>query len=498
MKIFKKEPDFKFMKKRLFAFALSGLVILAGAYIFFTRGFNLGIEFTGGTLIEVGFKDKIDVATVKSILKEGGFENFLVQKVGEKDESTFLIKAVADKEKMKSKDFSLAQAGEEIRNIFVKKFGNNKNDNVKKDINRVTENELSDFLKSKGIDENIAFENARLIKKIPMIIGFSDIDSFRDENGSSVLPEVSQLIKDNYAVNSPDINQMSKSELGFLLDKFWKNTNDADVETVVSEIGKKAVINNIITTVSKMRIVNDYQKLEDYLINNFIEFYGKRIKGILNGDSKLVNEVVSLLFKDKITPIIKKHTFIGNIKVLKEKAIGAQVGYDLQKKTVLATIWALIGMLVYVAFRFKFVFGVSALVTLAHDVLVSLSAILFFNVEMSLSVVAALLTIIGYSLNDTIVIFDRVRDNIKPLKREGADVVLDRSINQTLSRTIVTSGTTLLTVLSLFFFGGDVIHAFSFTLIVGVIVGTYSSIFQSCAWLKIWEKYFLETRKKKN
>ena len=117
---------------------------------------------------------------------------------------------------------------------------------------------------------------------------------------------------------------------------------------------------------------------------------------------------------------------------------------------------------------------------------------------MSLSVVAALLTIIGYSLNDTIVIFDRVRDNVKPLKREGAVVVLDKSISQTLSRTIVTSGTTLLTLLSLFFFGGDVIHAFSFTLIVGVIVGTYSSIFQSCAWLKIWEKYFLETKKKKN
>jgi len=497
MKILKKEPDFKFMKKRMFAFALSGLIILAGAYVFFTKGFNLGIEFTGGTLIEIGFKDSIDVASVKDMLKEGGFENFLVQKVGEKDESTFLIKTVADKEKMKRKDFSLAQAGEEIRKIFVKKFGDMKNDDGKKNINKVTENDLSAFLKSKGIKEDIAFENARLIKKIPMILNFSDIDSFRDENGNSILPNISALIKENFSVRLPDINQMSKSELAFILNSFWKNSENADVENIVSEIGKKAIINNIVTTVSKLRIVTNFNKMETLLIKSFSETYGKRIKNLLNANSKVVDEVVTALFKDKITPIIKAHTFIGNIKVLKEKAIGAQVGYDLQKKTVLATIWALIGMLVYVAFRFKFVFGVSALVTLAHDILISLSAILFFNVEMSLSVVAALLTIVGYSLNDTIVIFDRVRDNIKPLKREGADVVLDKSINQTLSRTIVTSGTTLITVLSLFFFGGDVIHAFSFTLIVGVIVGTYSSIFQSCAWLKIWEKYFLETKKKK-
>jgi preprotein translocase subunit SecF len=114
----------------------------------------------------------------------------------------------------------------------------------------------------------------------------------------------------------------------------------------------------------------------------------------------------------------------------------------------------------------------------------------------SLHVVAGILTIVGYSLNDTIVIFDRVRDNLKLMKRQEAEIILDSSINQTLSRTIVTSGTTLATVFALFFFGGEVIHSFSFTLLVGIFIGTYSSIFQSCAWLKIWEGNFIGRKKK--
>ncbi len=495
MKLFKKEPDFKFMNKRLIAFALSGLVILAGAFVFFTKGFNLGIEFTGGTLIEIGFKDKIDVASVKDILKRGGYDNVLVQTVGEEKDSTFLIKTVANKEKMKQKDFSLSQAGDEIKNILIKEFGNKETAEKKRDINILTENELNTFFKEKGINDDLALENAKIISEIPLVISFSDLEQFRDENGNSITSGIAILIKENFSINPLDINQLSKSELSFLLEKFWVNSENADVEAVVSDIGKKVIIENIVIALSKIRIVSDLQKMESELKLSFKDSFGKRIKGILN-DGSPVDELISALFKDKITSVIEEHTFIGNVKVLSEKAIGAQVGYDLQKKTVLATIWALLGMLVYVAFRFKFVYGIAALITLAHDVLISLSVILFFNVEMSLSVVAALLTIIGYSLNDTIVIFDRVRDNVKPLKRDGADAVLNRSVNQTLSRTIVTSGTTLITVLSLFFFGGDVIHAFSFTLMVGVIVGTYSSIFQSCAWLKIWEKYFLETKKK--
>jgi preprotein translocase subunit SecF len=152
-------------------------------------------------------------------------------------------------------------------------------------------------------------------------------------------------------------------------------------------------------------------------------------------------------------------------------------------------------MLVYIAFRFKFLYGLSGVLTLAHDVLVALSFILFFNIEMSLQVIAALLTIVGYSINDTIVVFDRLRDNIKIMKKDDLEAILDKSLNQTLSRSIFTSLTVLLTVLSLFFFGGEVIRPFAFTMLVGVIAGSYSTIYQSCAWLKVWEKYFLKRKK---
>jgi preprotein translocase subunit SecF len=182
---------------------------------------------------------------------------------------------------------------------------------------------------------------------------------------------------------------------------------------------------------------------------------------------------------------------------LSVETVGPQVGHDLRQKATLAAVWAMLGMLIYIGIRFRFIFGIAAVITLLHDVLVCLTFILIFQVEVSLHVVAAILAIVGYSLNDTIVIFDRVRDNIKLMKRQEGELILNRSINQTLSRTLVTSGTTLCTIISLFFFGGEVIHTFSFTLLVGVIAGTYSSAFQSCAWLKIWEQKAFGGAKKK-
>ena len=137
-------------------------------------------------------------------------------------------------------------------------------------------------------------------------------------------------------------------------------------------------------------------------------------------------------------------------------------------------------MLIYIGIRFKFAFGVAAIFTLAHDVIITLGIFSFTNREINLPVIAAILTIVGYSLNDTIVIFDRVRDNIKLLRKNNLDQILDTSINQTLSRTIITSGTTFVTV----------INDFAFTMMIGVVIGTYSSIYQLCSLLYLWNKFF--------
>jgi preprotein translocase subunit SecF len=154
----------------------------------------------------------------------------------------------------------------------------------------------------------------------------------------------------------------------------------------------------------------------------------------------------------------------------------------------MALIYAMVGTLIYIALRFDFRFAVAAIVALGHDVLVTLGFFSIFGKEIDLPIIAAFLTIIGYSLNDTIIIFDRVRENIGKTSGEDFSAIVNRSINETLSRTILTSGTTLLVVISLFIFGGGVIHDFAFALLVGIISGTYSTIFMASALVLYWEK----------
>jgi preprotein translocase subunit SecF len=156
--------------------------------------------------------------------------------------------------------------------------------------------------------------------------------------------------------------------------------------------------------------------------------------------------------------------------------VGPQVGAQLRNQALWATLYSLAGMLIYLAFRFEFIYGVAAVVAVFHDTLFTLGVFSLTNTELSLTVIAALLTLIGYSMNDTIVVFDRIRENAKILRRESMRELVNKSINQTLSRTILTSGLTFLTVISLYLFGGQVLHGFSFALVIGILIGTYSSI----------------------
>jgi preprotein translocase subunit SecF len=153
----------------------------------------------------------------------------------------------------------------------------------------------------------------------------------------------------------------------------------------------------------------------------------------------------------------------------------------LQLKGLYATVASILGIAAYIAFRFRFAFAVGAITATLHDVLVTLTFLTFFGYDLSLNVVAAILTITGYSVNDTIVIFDRVRENLRGMRRESLEHVVNLSVNQTLSRTIITAGTTFLAVLALYVFGGEVLRGFAFTMLVGIISGTYSTVFIAAA-----------------
>jgi preprotein translocase subunit SecF len=187
---------------------------------------------------------------------------------------------------------------------------------------------------------------------------------------------------------------------------------------------------------------------------------------------------------------LEQRAYLGDFIVLSAENVGPQVGAELRTKGVLAVVFSLIGMLAYIWVRFELRFGLGALVASFHDVMICLGAFALAGYEFNLTTVAAFLTVVGYSVNDTVVIFDRVRENMRQTRRESLERVLNRSLNETLSRTILTSGTTLLATLALFVLGGEVIRGFAFVLLIGVIMGTYSTMFMASPVVLWWENRF--------
>jgi len=182
-----------------------------------------------------------------------------------------------------------------------------------------------------------------------------------------------------------------------------------------------------------------------------------------------------------------------NFKVTATEIVGPAVGQELTEKGLWAFFLSLAGILAYIAFRFQFSFAVGAVVATVHDILVTLAFLAFFNYDMTLNVIAAILTVTGYSTNDTIVIFDRVRENMRSHRRDSLYDVINIALNQTLGRTVITAGTALLSAIALFLFGGEVLHGFAFTMIVGIVTGTYSSVFVAAAIVTFWRRKQLRT-----
>lgn len=203
-----------------------------------------------------------------------------------------------------------------------------------------------------------------------------------------------------------------------------------------------------------------------------VTFFGSDEEVVIR--TKVSSSVLGEDVGKKISALLKD---TGKLEVRRVDMIGAKVGSELRTKGLTAMLIAIIGILIYVSFRFEWRFAVASVLALVHDVTIAMGMIVLFSVEVNLDILAALLTILGYSLNDTIIVFDRIREGVRTIKNPDLGAIIDESVSRTLSRTTLTSLTTFFVVLTLFIFGGEIIHGFAFTLLVGVIVGTYSSIF---------------------
>jgi preprotein translocase subunit SecF len=230
-------------------------------------------------------------------------------------------------------------------------------------------------------------------------------------------------------------------------------------------------VSDYLNKTDPLHLATDAQQRYSAIAQAITNFRDKTKGGVISGFDEL-NGVAD----PAIVASLKDGFYLSDFGVYQVEIVGPQVGKQLQHQAIMATLYSLAGMLVYLAVRFEWIYGVAAVITVFHDTLITVGVFSLTNKSISLTVIAAILTLIGYSNNDTIVVFDRIRENLKLMRREKLSDIVNRSINQTLSRTILTAGLTFLTVLALFLFGGEVLKGFSFALVIGILIGTYSSI----------------------
>jgi len=289
-------------------------------------------------------------------------------------------------------------------------------------------------------------------------LGSARIQSYGQAGSNEVLIDVSEQETSEQALDRSKNQIISALQTNAPTDK--QDLNNASVLSIKTYLLQK----------DPLHLGSDAEQRYSGLAQAVADYRDKTKGGVLTSmdDLKAVDPAVAASLQEGF--------FLSNFAVRNVEIVGPQVGSQLRKQALLATAYSLAGMLIYLGFRFEFIYGVAAVITVFHDTLITVGAFSLMNKEISLTVIAAILTLIGYSNNDTIVVFDRIRENLKLMRREKLSDIVNRSINQTLSRTILTAGLTFLTVLALYLFGGEVLKGFSFALVIGILIGTYSSI----------------------
>ncbi len=377
-------PKVDWLGKKWIFLGISSFLALAGLVSILTKGLNLGVDFTGGTLVYAKFKQQPALDEIRS---------------------------------------ALASAG--IKAEEVTRYGNPSENQVQMRMARIAAETNTDL----GFESNKIFAALK-----------SCFDPAPD--------------------GRVDLNNISRSALAV-------NLEQLDPEG----LGKKVSISESTRQYTELakRII-DFRTDQGGVIRNFSDLSGAGVS-------------------PSVIKSLEQKFYLGNFTVISVESVGPKVGNELQSRARNAILASLAGMLIYIAIRFRPIYGVAGVIALFHDVFITVGLFSITGKEISLNVIAALLTLVGYSMNDTIVIFDRVRENLRLMRRADLATVINLSVNQTLNRSILTSSMTFLAVMALYLFGGDVLNGFSFALVIGIIIGCYSTLAIASPVVLWWQLY---------
>lgn len=309
-------------------------------------------------------------------------------------------------------------------------------------------------------------------------------------------PEVQEITGTNEVIIGTDLRDDREQERARAIILETLRTTLGQTQTGkldINNAGAQTIVDRLRGPLQTVGVSLTERQLEE-LANNIKTFRDSAPRsGVLRSFDEL--QGVPLVTAQVISAL-KQEAYVSPYSIRNVEIVGPKMGSELRRQAIYVVLAALAGMLIYIAFRFEWIYGVAAVLAVFHDTLITIGVFSILNEEITLTVVAALLTLVGYSMNDTIVVFDRIRENLKLSKRQGFEELVNASINQTLSRTILTSGLTFLTALSLLIFGGPVLRGFSLALVIGIIIGTYSSVFIASPVL-IWWRNWVEGRKRR-
>lgn len=326
-------------------------------------------------------------------------------------------------------------------------------------------------------------------------LGKPPVNEIRNAMSQKISGEINvqELTGDNEVIigtelrDEKELESIRQSIVEVLESSFGGTKGKPDLNSISSELLADQLA--IPLTRNGVNIGDDQRK---ELAAAIVKFRDEDRSGLLS-DIKELSGVAGV--NEGVIKTLQEEFSLGKFSIRQIEVVGPKVGEDLRRQAILVTLYALGGMLIYIAFRFEWIYGVGAVIAVGHDVIVTIGFFSIFDKEISLTVIAALLTLVGYSVNDTIVIFDRIRENLKITRNEPFADTINRSVNQTLSRTVITSGLTFLACLALYLFGGDVLNGFAFALVCGIVIGSYSTIFIASP-IVAFGKWLMESRRR--